>query len=86
MNNITKVLKEAIQSVLPIFGIVLLLSVTVASMGSGVVVTFLFGTLFGLRIGHRVGVILTLIFILIVAAACNNGSSAKQKSAGQYNS
>ena len=46
MNNITKVLKEAIQSVLPIFAIVLFLSVTVASMGSGVVVTFLFGTLF----------------------------------------
>ena len=44
MNNITKVLKEAIQSVLPIFAIVLILSVSAASMGSGVIVTFLFGT------------------------------------------
>lgn len=46
MNNITKVLKEAIQSVMPIFAIVMILSVSVASMGSGVIVTFLFGTVF----------------------------------------
>lgn len=45
MNNLTKVFKEAIQSVLPIFAIVLLLSVTVAPMESGVLVMFLFGTL-----------------------------------------
>ena len=38
-------LKEALQSVLPIFAIVLLLSVTCAPMQSGVLVTFLFGTL-----------------------------------------
>ena len=45
MNNLKKVLEEAIQSVLPIFAIVLLLSVTVAPMESGVLVMFLFGTL-----------------------------------------
>ena len=45
MNNITKVLKEAIQSVLPIFAIVLVLSVSVAPMESGLLVMFLFGTL-----------------------------------------
>ena len=45
MNNLMKVLKEAIQSVLPIFAIVLILSVTVAPMESGVLVMFLFGTL-----------------------------------------
>ena len=45
MNNITKVLKEAIQSVLPIFAIVLILSVTVAPMESGILVMFLFGTI-----------------------------------------
>ena len=45
MNNLSKVLKEAIQSVLPIFAIVLLLSVSVAPMESGVLVMFLFGTL-----------------------------------------
>ena len=45
MNNLVKVLKEALQSVLPIFAIVLLLSVTVAPMESGVLVMFLFGTL-----------------------------------------
>ena len=45
MNNLMKVLKEAIQSVLPIFAIVLLLSVSVAPMESGVLVMFLFGTL-----------------------------------------
>jgi hypothetical protein len=38
-------LKEALQSVLPIFAIVLLLSVSVAPMQSGILVTFLFGTL-----------------------------------------
>lgn len=45
MNNLIKVLKEAIQSVLPIFAIVLILSVTFAPMESGVLVMFLFGTL-----------------------------------------
>lgn len=45
MNNLTKVIKEAIQSVLPIFAIVLLLSVSVAPMESGVLVMFLFGTI-----------------------------------------
>ncbi len=45
MNNLKKVIIEAIQSVLPIFAIVLLLSVTVAPMQSGVLVMFLFGTL-----------------------------------------
>lgn len=45
MNNLAKVLKEALQSVLPIFAIVLLLSVSVAPMESGVLVMFLFGTL-----------------------------------------
>ncbi len=45
MNNLMKVLKESLQSVLPIFAIVLLLSVTFAPMESGVLVMFLFGTL-----------------------------------------
>ena len=45
MNNLKKVFIEALQSVLPIFAIVLLLSVSVASMESGVLVMFLFGTL-----------------------------------------
>ena len=45
MNNLMKVFKEAIQSVLPIFAIVLFLSVSVAPMESGVLVMFLFGTL-----------------------------------------
>lgn len=45
LNNLTKVIKEAIQSVLPIFAIVLLLSVSVAPMESGVLVMFLFGTI-----------------------------------------
>ena len=45
MNNLTKFFKEAIQSVLPIFAIVLLLSVTAAPMESGVIVMFLFGTI-----------------------------------------
>lgn len=44
MNNLMKVLKEAIQSVLPIFAIVLILSVSIAPMESGVLVMFLFGT------------------------------------------
>ena len=44
MNNLIKVLKEAIPSVLPIFAIVLLLSVSASSMESGVLVMFLFGT------------------------------------------
>lgn len=45
MNNLLKVLREALQSVLPIFAIVLVLSVTFAPMESGVLVMFLFGTL-----------------------------------------
>ena len=45
MNNLMKVFKESLQSVLPIFAIVLLLSITVAPMESGVLVMFLFGTL-----------------------------------------
>ena len=45
MNNLTKFFKEAIQSVLPIFAIVLLLSVTAAPLESGVIVMFLFGTI-----------------------------------------
>lgn len=45
MNNLTKFFKEAIQSVLPIFAIVLLLSVSAAPMESGVIVMFLFGTI-----------------------------------------
>ncbi len=45
MNVFIKVIKESLQSVLPIFAIVLLLSVTFAPMESGVLVMFLFGTL-----------------------------------------
>lgn len=45
MNNLIKVLKESVQSVMPIFAIVLLLSITVAPMQSGILVMFLFGTL-----------------------------------------
>ncbi len=45
MNNLMKVLKESLQSVLPIFAIVLILSVTAAPLDSGVLVMFLFGTL-----------------------------------------
>ena len=45
MSNLMKVFREAIQSVLPIFAIVLFLSVSVAPMESGVLVMFLFGTL-----------------------------------------
>lgn len=42
---LTNALKESLQSVLPIFAIVLVLSVTFAPMQSGVLVMFLFGTL-----------------------------------------
>ena len=45
MNNLSKFFKEALQSVLPIFAIVLFLSITVAPLESGVLVMFLFGTL-----------------------------------------
>lgn len=45
MNNLMKVLKESLQSVLPIFAIVLLLSISYAPLESGVLVMFLFGTL-----------------------------------------
>ena len=44
MSNFVKVIKESLQSVLPIFAIVLFLSVTFAPMESGVLVMFLFGT------------------------------------------
>ncbi|MBQ5820829.1 MAG: DUF1538 domain-containing protein [Clostridia bacterium] len=45
MKYLTNALKESLQSVLPIFAIVLVLSVTFAPMQSGVLVMFLFGTL-----------------------------------------
>ena len=45
MKYLTNALKESLQSVLPIFAIVLILSVTFAPMQSGVLVMFLFGTL-----------------------------------------
>lgn len=45
MKNLMKVLKESLQSVLPIFAIVLLLSISYAPLESGVLVMFLFGTL-----------------------------------------
>lgn len=45
MNLLTKAMKEAISSVLPIFAIVLVLSVSIAPLETGVLVLFLFGTL-----------------------------------------
>jgi len=45
LKNLVHAFKESIQSVLPIFAIVLLLSVSVAPMQSGILVMFLFGTL-----------------------------------------
>ena len=45
MQNFTKFFREAVQSVLPIFAIVLILSVSFAPLESGVLVMFLFGTL-----------------------------------------
>ena len=45
MKYLTNALTESLQSVLPIFAIVLVLSVTFAPMQSGVLVMFLFGTL-----------------------------------------
>lgn len=45
MQHIFDSVKESLQSVLPIAAIVLLLSITLAPMGSGVMVLFLFGTL-----------------------------------------
>lgn len=45
MNGILDSLKESLKSVLPIAAIVLLLSVTAAPLGTGVLVLFLFGTL-----------------------------------------
>ncbi len=44
MNFIQKALNEAISSVLPIFAIVLVLSISVVPLESGVLVLFLFGT------------------------------------------
>ena len=45
MRLLTETMKESLSSVLPISAIVLLLSVTIAPMSSGVLVLFLFGTL-----------------------------------------
>lgn len=45
LKQLALALKESLQSVLPIFAIVLLLSVTFAPMMAGVLVLFLFGTL-----------------------------------------
>ncbi len=45
MGQIKSVIREALQSVMPISGIVLLLSITLAPLTNGVLVTFLFGTL-----------------------------------------
>lgn len=45
MKHINGAIKEALQSVLPIAAIVLILSVSVASLNAGVLVMFLFGTL-----------------------------------------
>ena len=45
MEQFKEKLIESIQSVLPIGGIVLLLSVTIAPMNSGVLALFLFGTI-----------------------------------------
>ncbi len=45
MNHVQMSVKESLQSVLPIAAIVLLLSVSVASLNAGVLVLFLFGTL-----------------------------------------
>ncbi|MBQ9161974.1 MAG: DUF1538 domain-containing protein [Clostridia bacterium] len=45
MKQLVSALKESLISVLPIFAIVLLLSITVAPLQSGVLVLFLFGTL-----------------------------------------
>ena len=45
MQNISASIKESLGSVLPIAAIVLVLSVSVAPMSSGVLVLFLFGTL-----------------------------------------
>lgn len=45
LRQLSIALKESLQSVLPIFAIVLLLSITLVPMNSGVLVLFLFGTL-----------------------------------------
>ena len=45
LNQIKDSMKESLQSVLPISAIVLLLSITAAPLGAGVLVLFLFGTL-----------------------------------------
>ena len=45
MNYLNKAMNEAISSVLPIFAIVLVLSVSIAPLESGILVLFLFGTL-----------------------------------------
>jgi len=45
LNYLNKAMNEAISSVLPIFAIVLVLSVSIAPLESGILVLFLFGTL-----------------------------------------
>lgn len=65
MSHFNNFIKEALSSVLPIAAIVLLLSVTIAPLSSGVLVLFLFGTLliiFGISFfTHGSGVSMELI-------------------------
>ncbi len=65
MSHFNNFIKEALSSVLPIAAIVLLLSVSVAPLNSGVLVLFLFGTLlliFGISLfTHGSGVSMELI-------------------------
>ena len=86
MNNIFASMKEALISVLPIALIVLVLSVTCAALASGVLVLFLFGTIFlilGMSfftvgstismepLGDGIGKMLSKkLFILIPVAIC----------------
>lgn len=46
MNKLREKTNESIQSILPISAIVVLLSITIAPMGNGILTLFLFGTLF----------------------------------------
>ncbi len=65
MNHFNNFIKEALTSVLPIAAIVLLLSISIAPLSSGVLVLFLFGTLlliFGISFfTHGSGVSMELI-------------------------
>lgn len=45
VQQLGKAVSESLKSVLPIFAIVLILSITLAPINSGVLVMFLFGTL-----------------------------------------